>query len=73
MAHIDRGSALLRYTVHRISTQCTDECVVVELNQAPSEAVPAGSALLMVSGSPPYNVVYWRTPPVLQSTWAAAE
>ena len=65
VAHIDRIGALLRDTLHRITTQCTEEGANAELKYVPSEAAFAGNALLTVNGSSPYNAVFGRAPPML--------
>ena len=65
VAHIDRRGALLRDTLHRVTTQCKTEGLDIEFKQILSECVFCGNAMLSVNGSTPYNAVYGRVPALL--------
>ena len=65
VAHIDRRGALLRDTLHRVTTQCETEGLEIEFKQILSECVFCGNAMLSINGSTPYNAAYGRVPALL--------
>ncbi|MFM7983192.1 MAG: hypothetical protein ACKPKO_28115, partial [Candidatus Fonsibacter sp.] len=68
VAHIDRRGALLRDTLHRVTTQCESEGLEIEFKQILSECVFCGNAMLSINGTTPYNAVYGRVPALLPDT-----
>ena len=65
--YIERRGALLRDTLHRITSELRNRALDVPFPQVLAEAVFAGNALLTVNGMTPYNAVLGRTPPILPS------
>ncbi|MFM7981627.1 MAG: hypothetical protein ACKPKO_20150, partial [Candidatus Fonsibacter sp.] len=68
VAYIDRRGALLRDTLHRVTTQCESEGLEIEFNQILSECVWCRNAMISINGTTPYNAVYGRVPALLLDT-----
>ena len=65
VSHIDRRGALLRDSIHRVTTQCQSEGLTVEFKHILSDCVVCGNAMLSINGSTPYHAVYGRVPALL--------
>ena len=63
--YIERRGALLRDTLHKITSELHSRNITVPFPQVLAEAVFAGNALLTVNGMTPYNAVLGRTSPIL--------
>eukprot|EP00435_Cladocopium_sp_Y103_P057491 s245_g19.t2 len=61
----DRRTQVLRDTVHKISSQLSEEGIAVPLSRVLAEATYAGNALTSIRGVSPYTAVLGRVPPLL--------
>ena len=65
VAHIGRRGALLRDTIHIVTTPCEAEGLSREFKQIRSDRVVCGNAMLSVSGPTPCNALCGRVPHLL--------
>ena len=63
--YVERRGALLRDTLHKITSELRNQQLDIPFPQILAEAVFAGNALLTVNGMTPYNAVLGRAPPIL--------
>ena len=61
----DRRTQVLRDTVHKISSQLSEEGISLPLSRVLAEATYAGNALTSIRGVSPYTAVLGRVPPLL--------
>ena len=61
----DRRTQVLRDTIHKISSQLSEEGIAVPLSRVLAEATYAGNALTSIRGVSPYTAVLGRVPPLL--------
>lgn len=69
----DRRTQVLRDTVHKITSQLSEEGIAVPLGRVLAEAVYAGNALTSIRGVSPYTAVLGRVPPLLPDALAITD
>ena len=69
----DRRTQVLRDTVHKISTQLSEEGISLPLSRVLAEATYAGNALTSIRGVSPYTAVLGRVPPLLPDSLAITD
>ena len=69
----DRRTRVLRDTIHKITSQLSEEGLTVPLGRVVAEATYAGNALTSFKGVSPYTAVLGRVPPLLPDAIAITD